>query len=654
MCGIAGIFETEPRSSAEQLRTTVRAMAERLRHRGPDGTGDWVDAASGIAVGFRRLAILDLSSAGDQPMISSSSRYVLIFNGEIYNHQELRHELNRSGPGAQWRGHSDTEVMLAAFERWGVEAATQRFNGMFAFALWDQKEKSLYLSRDRMGEKPLYYGWMGSTLIFGSELKALRAHSDFSPILDRDALALYLRHNCIPVPYSIYKGILKLPPGTTLKISRGTRSEPVPYWSLMEVVEKGIANPFAATQSETVNALEVLLRDSVRLRMLADVPLGAFLSGGIDSSTVVALMQSQSNRPVKTFSIGSEESGFEEAKDASRVARHLATDHTELYITDKEIERAIYRMPAIYDEPFSDSSQIPTFLVSQLARKHVTVSLSGDGGDEVFGGYNRHSWVNRIWKGIGWMPATARKPIAAAIRMAAPQTWDRLFAKYEHLLPEIFRQRLPGYKMHRLAEMVESDNLQAAYLTLASHWQEPGSVVIRGREPISKITQECNWSAKVSFVERMMYLDTITYLSDDILTKLDRASMSVSLEARVPLLDHRVVEFAWRVPLSLKIREKQGKWILRQLLYKYVPRELVDRPKMGFGIPLDIFLRGHLRDWAENLLSERRLASDGIFNPKPIRDKWEEHLAGRGNWQYHLWDVLMFQSWLDENPGVQC
>ncbi len=652
MCGLAGILETRPRNSADQLTAQVSKMADTLRHRGPDGSGAWVDAAAGIALGFRRLSILDLTSAGNQPMVSSTSRYVIVFNGEVYNYGDLRSELENLQGDLQWRGHSDTEVMLAAIEQWGVEAAVQRFNGMFAFALWDQQQRSLYLCRDRVGEKPLYYGWMGRVLLFGSELKALRAHPEFKPVLDRDSVSVYLRHNCIPSPYSIYKNVRKLPPGTLLKIENGASAEPKPYWSLGQVVDCGIVNPFGGTEVEALEQLEVLLRDSVRLRMLADVPVAAFLSGGIDSSATVALMQAQSLRPVRTFSIGSKESSYDEAKDAGLVARHLGTEHTELYVTDDQLIDTIYRLPSLYDEPFSDSSQVPTFLVSQLARGYVTVSLSGDGGDEVFGGYNRHSWASRIWKTAGWMPIQLRKAVAGAITAVPPEKWDALFVKCHGWLPEIFKQRLPGYKMHKLSEVFASKNLESMYLAMASHWQSPDSVVIHGHEPPTEITQSQRHPKNLNFIEKMMYFDTVTYLSDDILTKLDRASMAVSLEARIPLLDHRVVEFAWRLPLSYKIREQQGKWILRQLLYKYVPPKLVERPKMGFGIPLGSLLRTTLRDWAEELLNERRLTEQGIFNPIPIREKWDEHLAGRGNWQYHLWDVLIFQSWLDHNPGI--
>jgi asparagine synthase (glutamine-hydrolysing) len=631
----------------------ARGMADTLRHRGPDDSGTWTNKAAGIGLSFRRLSILDLSCQGHQPMVSATARYVIVFNGEIYNYQDIRAELEAHGDN-DWRGHSDTEVMLAAFQRWGIEDATRRFNGMFAFAAWDEKERALYLCRDRMGEKPLYYGWVGKRFLFASELKAIRSHPEFKPRLDRDALALYLRHNCVPAPHSIYKDVRKLPPGTLLKVPGGVVSEPKAYWSVRKAMEEGIADRFAGTDAEAIAELDSLLRDSVGRRMLADVPLGAFLSGGIDSSTVVGLMQAQSGRPVKTFTIGFSDSVFDEAKDAKCVAKHLGTDHTELYVSESDALDTIQHLPTIYDEPFSDSSQVPTYLVSKLARQHVTVSLSGDGGDELFGGYNRHSWIARIWKATGWLPVHLRRPVAAAMQLMSPATWDSLFASFGGWLPKTLNQRMPGYKIHRLAEVLRGKNMEAMYLAVASHWADAGKIVLAAREPETEITRPQKWPEGLNFSERMMYMDSVTYLPDDILTKLDRASMAVSLEGRVPLLDHRVVEFAWRLPLDSKIRDKQGKWILRQVLHRYVPEPLVERPKMGFGIALGTLLRGPLRDWAETLLSKKRLDQEAVFNSTPIREKWEEHLAGKGNWEYHLWDVLMFQAWLESNPGVEC
>ncbi len=648
MCGFAGIIDLDRRTSEQAIRAIVARMVNTLRHRGPDDAGIWVDAAAGVALGHRRLSILDLSPAGHQPMVSASGRRVIVFNGEIYNSQQLRRELDRVTIGSlSFRGHSDTEVMLAAFEHWGVQRAISRMNGMFAFALWDRHERVLYLGRDRLGEKPVYYGWTGKTFLFGSELKALRCHPDFTAGINRQALALYLRHNCIPAPHTIYEGVYKLPPATILAVSVDTRgtAAPAPYWSLKEVVERGVADPFSGSAQEAVGELETLLRDAVKIRMLADVPLGAFLSGGVDSSTVVALMQAQSERPVKTFTIGSCEPDYDEAGDARAVARHLGTEHTELYVTPAEAMAVIPRLPEIYDEPFADSSQIVTFLVAQLARHYVTVALSGDGGDEVFGGYNRHVWSARIWKSIRWAPRSARTAAARAIRQIPTHRWETLFHSLNRVLPRSLIHRQFGYKLHKLAGILPACSPQAMYFALASHWLEPESVVLAAKEPETLLTRADPWPRLPEFSQQMMFLDAATYLPDDILTKVDRATMAVSLEARVPLLDHRVVEFAWRLPSSLKIRNGQGKWVLRQLLQRYVPPQLIDRPKLGFGIPLDTWLRGPLRDWAESLLDENRLRNEGFFNPQPVREYWKHHLTGSCDLQYHLWDVLIFQAW---------
>jgi asparagine synthase (glutamine-hydrolysing) len=645
MCGFAGIIDFERRTGEQAIRAIVDRMANALRHRGPDDAGTWVDTAAGVALGHRRLSILDLSPAGHQPMVSASGRHVIVFNGEIYNSPQLRRELEQVTTGSlSFRGHSDTEVMLAAFEHWGVQQAISRMNGMFAFALWNRLERVLYLGRDRLGEKPVYYGWAGKTFLFGSELKA---HPDFQAAIDRQALALYLRHNCIPAPHSIYKGVHKLPPATILAVPTNAvgAATPEPYWSLKEVAERAIADPFSGSEQEALREFEILLRDAVKIRMLADVPLGAFLSGGVDSSTVVALMQAQSEQPVKTFTIGSCERDYNEAGDARAVARHLGTEHTELYVTPAEAMDVIPRLPEIYDEPFADSSQIPTFLVAQLARQHVTVSLSGDGGDEVLGGYNRHVWNDRIWKSIRWAPQSIRMATARAIRRIPPDRWELLARSLSLLLPRNRMHRHFGYKLHKFAGILPARNPEAIYFALASHWPEPESVVLHAKEPETLLTRADARAHLPEFVQQMMFLDTATYLPDDILAKVDRATMAVSLEARVPLLDHRVVEFAWRLPISLKIRNGQGKWILRRLLHRYVPPELIDRPKAGFGIPLDTWLRGPLRDWAESLLDANRLRSEGFFNPQPILEKWNDHLAGNGTWQYHLWDVLMFQAW---------
>jgi len=645
MCGIVGYWCQS--INRDEMEAIARQMSNTLIHRGPDSQGTWTDPATGIALGHRRLAIVDLSPEGYQPMHSANGRYVLVFNGEIYNFSDLRQELITLGH--TFRGYSDTEIMLAAFCQWGIEPAVQKFVGMFAFALWDRKERVLNLGRDRLGEKPLYYGWMGETFLFGSELKALKAHPEWRGEIDRNALALFMRHNYIPAPYSIYQGIYKLTPGTILTLkSTDTQSTPKPvsYWSARSVAELAATHPFSGSETEAIEQLDSLLRDAIRQQMVADVPLGAFLSGGIDSSTVVALMQAQNNRPVKTFSIGFYEDAYNEAKYAKEVARHLGTDHTELYLTPEEAISVIPKLPTLYDEPFSDSSQIPTFLLSQLAKQQVTVSLSGDGGDELFSGYQRYFLTHRIWQQIGWMPSGMRQALSRALITISPQTWNFFLAPW---LPGTLKRLNPGDKLHKLADVIAFESPEALYRRLLSHWKDPNSLVLGASEPTTALNHPELWADLPDLIQSMMYLDTVTYLPNDILTKVDRATMGVSLEARVPLLNHRVVEFAWRLPMSMKINNRQGKWLLRQVLYKYVPSSLIERPKMGFGIPLGNWLRGSLRDWAEVLLNESRLRQEGFLNPQPIRQKWEEHLAGDRNWQAYLWDVLIFQAWLDDN-----
>ncbi|WP_414585247.1 asparagine synthase (glutamine-hydrolyzing) [Scytonema sp. PCC 10023] len=648
MCGITGFFDAVLQRSTLEMESVVQNMSHALYHRGPDNGGIWIDTENGIALGHRRLAIIDISPEGHQPMVSGNGRYAIVFNGEIYNFLELRRDLEKLGH--HFRGHSDTEVMLASFSQWGVFEAIKHFNGMFAFALWDRQERVLHLGRDRLGEKPLYYGWCGNTFLFASELKALKAHPDFHPEINRDALALFLRYSCVPTPYSIYQGIYKLPPGCVLTWNGvNTHPKPVPYWSAKEAAELGTAKPFTGSEQEAVAEMEALLREAVGLRMVADVPLGAFLSGGIDSSTVVALMQAQSSQPVKTFTIGFHEKAYNEAEHAKAVAQHLGTNHTELYLTPEDTLAVIPKLPVLYDEPFSDPSQIPTFLVSQLARQHVTVSLSGDGGDELFGGYNRYFWGRSIWQKIGWMPKSLRQIAAHGLTSLSPQTWDRVFTNFGAVLPAKLRYSTVGDHLHKLAGVLAVSDPEAMYASLVSHWKEPEAIVIGSCEPITAVSDRQCWPQLPDYTQRMMYLDTVTYLPDDILVKVDRASMGVSLEGRIPLLDHRIVEFAWRIPLSMKIRNGQGKWLLRQILYKYVPQELIERPKMGFGVPIDSWLRGPLREWAEDLLDESRLHQQGFLNPKPIQQKWKEHISGDRNWQYYLWDVLMFQAWLDKH-----
>jgi asparagine synthase (glutamine-hydrolysing) len=641
MCGFAGFLGGAPNIGFEAV---LRAMGDALLHRGPDDGGVWWDPAAQIGLSHRRLSILDLSPAGHQPMVSPCERFVLAYNGEIYNHLELRAELEAQNGHFDWRGHSDTETLLAALRHWGVEGALQRLNGMFAFGLWDAAERTLFLARDRMGEKPLYYGRSGDTFLFGSELKALAAHPDWRGEVDRDALALYMRHNDVPAPWSIYRGIRKLPPAHFVAIGDGGRAVGAPrcYWDLGAVAEQGVAGA-SGTPEALADELDALLRDAVGRRMMADVPLGAFLSGGYDSSTVAALMQAQSSRPVKTFTIGFKEEGYDEAQHARAVAAHLGTDHTELYVTPAEALAVIPKLPTMYDEPFADSSQIPTFLVSQLARRHVTVALSGDGGDELFYGYERYFKATKIWVLLSRLPLPVRR-LASGLLVHAP---GNALEKTLGVLPKRLRVNHLADRLPKLAEVLVCENGESFYRRLVSQWKEPERVVLGARKPETILSAPDRLPPLPGLRERMMLLDMLTYLPDDILTKVDRASMAVSLEARVPLLDHRVVEFAWRVPTAYKYRDGQGKWLLRQVLYRYVPRELMERPKMGFGVPIEHWLRGPLRDWSEALLDEKRLREEGYFDPAPIRMMWEEHVAGKRRWHYYLWDVLMFQAWLE-------
>ena len=644
MCGITGFWNTSLEFDTNQLKSVASCMSDKLVHRGPDSGGVWADETSGVVLAHRRLAILDLSPEGHQPMSSANGRYVIVFNGEIYNFLDLRREL--TSLGHTFRGTSDTEVMLASFIQWGIHTSLKKFNGMFAFALWDRQENLLHLGRDRLGEKPLYYGWVGKNLLFSSELKAIKTYPDFNPKINRDALTLFFRHSYIPSPYSIYEGIYKLTPGTLLTLEgTGTYVEPVSYWSAKVTTEFGVYHPFTGSDQEAVATMESLLLDAVKLRMVADVPLGAFLSGGIDSTTIVALMQSQTSLPVKTFTIGFHESAYNEAKHAKAIAQYLHTDHTELYITPDETMSVIPQLPTLYDEPFSDPSQVPTFLLSQITKRGVTVSLSGDAGDELFCGYNHYLLANKIWRSIGWMPMIFKQLAAKALNLLSVQ-----------LVNPIWGLRVPShwqqsniFKLHKLAEVISVSDSEKMYLKLISNWKDPSSLVLGGLEPLTNMTNRECWADLSSFYHKMMFFDLIMYLPEDILVKVDRATMGVGLEARVPLLDHRVVEFAWRIPLSMKIRNGQGKWLLRQILYKYVPQHLVERPKMGFGVPIDKWLRGSLRDWAENLLDAGRLHQQGFLNSQLIRQKWREHIAGDRNWQGHLWDVLMFQAWLEGN-----
>jgi asparagine synthase (glutamine-hydrolysing) len=650
MCGIAG-FWTPGGAALPAADGAVRAMADALRHRGPDDAGTWLDGEAGIALGHRRLSILDLSPCGHQPMVSADGRWVLAFNGEIYNFAELRAPLEAAG--VRFRGHSDTEVLLEAIARWGVVPAVQRAAGMFALAAWDREARALHLARDRFGEKPLYHGWMGGTFLFGSELKALRAHPAWRGAVDRGALALFLRFNCVPAPFSIYEGVRKLLPGHVATVTG--RGEPAtePYWSLEEAALRGAREPLEGSDEELVARTEACLGTTIAQQMVADVPLGALLSGGIDSTTVVALMQAASARPVRTFTIGFHEKGYDEAGHARAVARHLGTEHTELYVTPQEALDVIPSLPTLYDEPFGDSSAVPTFLVARLARAHVTVALSGDGGDEMFGGYTRYFLGERIWRRLSGVPHPLRLAGAAALRTLPPAAWQRVADVLQAALPPGRRVAHAGDRVHKLAGLFGAASGLDMYRLLVSHWREPAALVVDGHEPEARHATLARAGGLSSLVERMMLTDAQTYLPDDIMVKVDRATMGVSLESRAPFLDHRVAEFAWRLPLRAKVRDGIGKWVLREVLVRHVPRALVERPKMGFGVPIDHWLRGPLRGWAADLLAPERLRREGFLRPGEITRRWRQHQAGTHNWQYHLWDVLMFQAWLEAERAAR-
>ena len=698
MCGITGIWQTGAKTK-EHLLATAKQMTDTLNHRGPDDAGVWIDSESALALGHRRLAVLDLSPAGHQPMLSACGRYVIAFNGEIYNHLELRAELERLDSGLRrnegqyggfvWRGHSDTETLLACFAAWGVEQTLQRCVGMFAIAFWDRHTHTLTLARDCLGEKPLYYGWVGQgperAFVFGSELKALRAYPGFANAVNREALAGYLRFCYVPAPLSIYEDIYKLEPGCLLRMtgapsfSRDDAIVITRWWSLIDVISTGEQSPIT-DDADAVQALETCLGEAVRAQSLADVPLGAFLSGGVDSSTIVALMQQQAREqggaPVKTFTISFDAQGFDEAPHARAVARHLGTDHNETLVNAKMAMDVIPELPWMYDEPFADSSQIPTHLICKAAREHVTVALSGDAGDELFGGYNRYFWGPRIWNRLSWLPHPIRRSLTRAIQTVPVAGWDTLsgFASVSRL----------GDKAHKLAARLGSvRDMDDLYLSLVSEWSDPGSLVVKDSTSLRKASVKPQSTSssregeadpairsigasgsprtcgshdgemldRLGPVERMMFRDSLTYLPDDILCKVDRAAMACSLETRVPFLDHRVVEMAWRLPMNMKIRVNQSKWALRQVLYKHVPRELIERPKAGFAIPIGQWLRGPLRDWAESLLSEQRLNEEGYLHAAPIRKAWVEHLSGKRDWTGRIWAVLMFQAWLEREKG---
>ncbi len=647
MCGFVGFLGGSNRRGNKDIKSILNLMTNEIYRRGPDDAGVWYDPEFDVGLGHRRLSIIDLSAMGHQPMRSSSGRYILVFNGEIYNHAEIRQELKKNEDRFEWRGSSDTETLLASFDRWGIKGSIERTIGMFAFAVWDAKDSSLVLGRDRMGEKPLYYGWQGNSFLFGSELKAIRKHPNFRLDINHDALTLFLRQSNIPTPYSIYKDIYKLEPGCLLTVSASSKeTKIVRYWSLIEKAIKGANQPFNGSDIEAVEELESLSLSVLKKQMIADVPLGAFLSGGIDSSTIVALMQAQSSSPVKTFSIGFQENKYDEAQYAKSVASHLGTEHTELYVTPEDAMKLIPELPSAYCEPFSDVSQIPTLIVSALAKEHVTVSLSGDGGDELFCGYKRYSHSEALWKKLNKLPLFLRNVMASGITALSVDAWEQI----ARMLPHNMRVNYMGDRLHKASKFLAFKNFNHFYRDfLMSNYRDPELLMLNGKEPVTSLVGNEPDLSCLDHMQTMMALDQIAYLPDDILVKVDRAAMWSSLETRIPFLDHRIVEFSWTLPQTIKCKDNQTKWPLRQLLFKHVPKKLVDRPKAGFSVPLHEWLRGPLREWSEELLSEKRINDEGVFNPASVRMLWSEHQSGKRNWAHVLWSILMFQAWLEKS-----
>jgi asparagine synthase (glutamine-hydrolysing) len=648
MCGIAGLLDPEASTGADRLAALASAMAATLEHRGPDDRGVWVDPEAGLALSHQRLAVIDLGPGGAQPMTSAAGRWVLSYNGEVYNYREIRRQVEAAG--AHLRGASDTEALLAAVELWGIDQAIDRCEGMFAAGLWDKRDRELHLIRDRFGEKPLYYGWVGRVFAFGSELKALSSLPGFSSELNRRAVVDYLGQNCIPAPETIWRGIRKLMPGHLLTVKDGIKPGTVPtqrcYWSAAEAVARARANPLTVSVPEMIEQLEEMLSAAVAARMVADVPVGAFLSGGIDSSSIVALMQQHASTPVRTFTVGFADRSFDESAEAAAVAAHLGTDHTAVHVGDAEAVDVIAQLPDIWDEPFSDVSQIPTYLVSRVARQAVTVSLSGDGGDELFAGYNRHAWVDRVWGKAGGLPAGVRRAVGSAMERIPPGIIEKA-AGTTGVLPANWRIRNPSTKVVKLGRVLAASDPEGAYRALTTHWADAQAVVLGQNAGVAEVMHREPPVSESGIIEQMLWFDLVDYLPNDILVKVDRAAMAVSLETRVPFLDRRLLEFAWSLPLEAKLREGQTKWLLRRVLDRHVPPALVNRPKMGFGLPIGSWLRGPLGPWAEQLLGETRLRDQGLLDPAPIRRAWELHRAGRRDLGYELWDVLVLQSWID-------
>jgi asparagine synthase (glutamine-hydrolysing) len=650
MCGLAGFFDRSAKLSQEEGQVLLREMGNRIQHRGPDDHGEFYEPNFGVGVSFRRLAILDLSPTGHQPMSSASGRYTMAYNGEIFNYKRLQGELAEQSLLPSLKGTSDTEIMLACFEAWGIQATVKKFIGFFAIALWDHQENCLYLIRDRVGVKPMYYGWFGTALIFGSELKALRAHPSFHAEIDRESLAQFLQFSYVPAPNSIYKGVSKLPSGTILKVSAdGSSQGPTPYWSLDEASVSGARNRFSGSREDAVLELERLLKDCIGLRMIADVPLGAFLSGGVDSSLVVALMQAQSSIPVRTFSVGFQRGDYDEAEFAKEVAKHLGTNHTEHYVSDQDALDVVPLLPSMFDEPFGDPSQIPTYLVSKMAREHVTVSLSGDGGDELFGGYNRYSVAQKLWKLNQKYSARSRNVMIATLKSLPPSSWEKIYSLFRWAMPSRLKIKRVSERIDVLQSALAAKSQMDLYQRIMSHWDSPETTVLGAKKRNTIGFEERSFADELEFSDGMMLTDMKTYMQEDVLAKVDRASMAVSLEAREPLLDHRLIEFALSLPTEWRVTRSNSKQLLRDVLYRHVPKELIERPKQGFAAPVGEWINGPLKDWADQLLDESLLNTQGFLDPKPILKMLSEHRSGRRNWQFALWNVLMFQAWLEDN-----
>lgn len=646
MCGITGFIDGHLRK--EESESIIRAMTDTLRHRGPDGEGYWSEDNTGLHLGHRRLAILDLSEAGKQPMMSGSQRYVVTYNGEIYNAPELRDEL--IDIGHRFKGHCDTEVLVEALDRWGLGNTLTRLSGMFAMAVFDREERSLHLVRDRFGKKPLYYGWTPERLIFGSELKALRANPRLHVTLDPDAIGMYFRYLCVPSPWSIYKEVSKVPPASVVTFdATELKREPrvTEFWSAREEFNRSDKAAFSGNLDEAVEALSAVLKAAVSKRMIADVPLGAFLSGGIDSSLVVALMQEASERPVKTFTVGFEDPALNEAEYAKAIAHHLGTDHTEIYVTSKEALDVVPSLPTMYDEPFADSSQIPTYLISKLARSQLKVALSGDGGDELFGGYNRHLIAHRYFRTIGRTPAGVRRLLGRSALAIPEAAWDRALRALPFLGPKGVRSGDVGYKAHKFARVLSSSDSASLHLSLASVWKDPSELVHGWKNPPDPLQENDKWPSAADPVKRMMFLDAMTYLPNDVLAKVDRASMATSLEVRNPFLDPEVASLAWSFPRRLNFSRNQGKLVPRHVLVRYLMPEHIDRPKQGFGVPLAAWLRGPLRGWGEEMLGSKRLAA--FVDSKGAMEAWTSHQSRKRNLEHHLWALLMLSAWLSTN-----